>query len=549
MSPFRKALLSIAVLAPLCSFGLQRTALLPPEGQAYIRISDTVDFWKQLQKSSVGKLWMDQQFQDFMGSPDLENWQSLFFGGDSKEEDAVFTEQMKMLTGEVVFAVDMQTDNIYIIADMSADDFERSLELDDNLRGVMDSPFEIVKDSFQDVEIIQHIDGAGTAEEVTSWQAHVGRTLVLGYDREWIEKCIIMLKNNAIDEPAGVPVCSLNLPIRELIADSLSDTPSDQEARRMFEAMGLLSINTFTARIELREDEMVIDNNLLIDDLDRGLFSMLDTEPSELPTVEFIPENISSLEVGRIDLQGLWQEIPVMLSEIDPASKQQFDMYMALIQQQTGIDLEQDLLAHLGTKYLSFSTVVGDTQTSIIALELEDGMAFRHGLESALSAPSMQAYAAAMLDQSDFLNYTIYTPKNAPAEETAGVAVTDDYLLYGDLEGLRQTIRGIASSGAANTAFEQTELVQGLRRIVSPRAFGFGAVDWKKNMNAILAELAKPEYVRMITHKWAESDSPLPPPDFSKLPAADHIAQFFNTSYQYVEADDNGLHQKIILKY
>ena len=37
--------------------------------------------------------------------------------------------------------------------------------------------------------------------------------------------------------------------------------------------------------------------------------------------------------------------------------------------------------------------------------------------------------------------------------------------------------------------------------------------------------------------------------DFNKLPAADHIASFFNVSYQYAEATDSGLHQRIILKY
>ena len=98
-------------------------------------------------------------------------------------------------------------------------------------------------------------------------------------------------------------------------------------------------------------------------------------------------------------------------------------------------------------------------------------------------------------------------------------------------------------------AFEQTELVQGLRKEVSSSAFGFGAVDWKLNMDAIMAELTKPEYMSLIEQNWATSGSVLPPPDFKKLPSADHIASFFNVSYQYVEANNNGLHQKIILKY
>lgn len=547
MSIFRKAVaLSLALVFPLCSFGLQRLDLVPQKGQVYVRVSNTVKFWDKLKKSSVGRLWADQQFQDFMGNPETETWHSIFFDGDSSEEDKVWLEQVKMLTGEVIFAMDMETEHIYIIADMSEEDFQRGLDLDNDLRQIMEDPFDVVKSSFQDVEVIQHVENPGTEAETMNWQAHVGRTFILGYDREWVEKCIVRLKNEEIKEPAGNPVLNIKFPIREVLLDSLSN----QEDRRLYEALGLLGINAITSRIELLDDEMVMDNNLAIEDLKTGLFSVLDTQPSELPTVKFIPENLSSLEVGRIDLFGLWKEIPVVLSQMDPAAKQQFDMALSMIGSQTGINLEQDLLAHLGTKYLSFATVNGEKQSSIIALELKDGMAFKQGLESGLTAPAMQPYVASMLDQADFLDHTIYTPKNVtdPAD-IMGIAVTDEYLLYGDPEGLRQTIRGMANAGAANTSFEQTELVQGLRKHVAPSAFGFGAIDWKKSMDVILAELTKPEYTNMIQQQWAASDSPLPPPDFSKLPTADHIAQFFNISYQYVEANENGLHQKIFLKY
>ncbi len=547
MSIFRKTVaLSLAVAFPLCSFGLQRLDLVPPKGQVYVRVSNTVKFWDKLKNSSVGRLWADQQFQDFMGNPETETWHSMFFDGDSSEEDKVWLEQVKMLTGEVIFCMDMETENIYIIADMSDEDFQRGLDLDNDLRQIMEDPFDVVKSSFQGVEIIQHIGSPGTESETINWQAHVGRTFILGYDREWVEQCIVRLKNDEIKEPTGNPVLNIKFPIHDLLHDSISDSAD----RRLYEALGLLGINAITCRMELLDDEMVMDNNLTIENLKLGLFSVLDTDPSELPTVTFIPENISSLEVGRMNLLGLWNEIPVILSQMDPAAKQQFDMALSMIGSQTGINLEQDLLAHLGTKYLSYATVAGEKQSSILALELKDGMAFKQGLESGLTAPAMQPYVAAMLDQADFLDHTIYTSKNVtdPAE-IMGIAVTDEYLLYGDPEGLRQAIRGMANAGAANTSFEQTELVQGLRKHVSPAAFGFGAIDWKKSMDVILAELTKPEYTNMIQQKWSESDSPLPPPDFSKLPTADHIAQFFNISYQYVEANENGLHQKIFLKY
>ncbi|MDF7824438.1 hypothetical protein P4B35_10475 [Pontiellaceae bacterium B12227] len=546
MSLFPKlSALSLLVALPLSSVALQRTDLLPPQGRAYVSISNTSDFLAELQQSSIGKLWADQQFQDFIGNPDKETLNSFFFDGESKEEDDVFVEQMKMLTGEVILAFDIKKDDIYIIADMSEDDFKRGLELDDRLRNVIENPFEIVKSSFQGVEIVQHIDSPGSADENSSWQTHVGRTFVLGYSREWVEQCIVRLKKDEMKEPKGNPTMTINLPVNALVLDSVE---GQEEDRALFDALGLLGVENFSCRIELRDSEMVVDNNLSVDDLRRGLFALLDTEPSELPTVTFIPENLASLEVGRFDLFGLWKEIPTILTQADPDSKPQFDMMLAMVQQQTGINLEQDLLAHLGTKYLAFSTE-GKKQTSIIALELEDGISFKQGLESALTAPSVRPYVASALEISDFLDHAIYTLKDAPQDDTVGIAITDDYLLYGEPEGLRQIIRSISSEAAANMAFEQTELVKGLRKEVPGAAFGFGAIDWKRNMDAILAELIKPEYRTLIEQNWATSGSALPPPDFNKLPPADHIASFFNVSYQYVEANNNGLHQKIILKY
>lgn len=541
--------ISIFLSLPLASFSLERAALLPPQAQMYVRVSNTVTFWDKLKKSSLGKLWVDPQFQDFIGNPDDEVWHELFFQGDSKAEDQVFLEQMKMLNGEVVLAFDLKTDHPYIIAAMSKEDFIRGLELDDKLRDVVKDPFEVVKSTFQNVEIIEHIENVGTPDQVSSWQAHVDNTFFLGYSREWVEKSIVRLKKDEIREPEGNPVITFNLPLSQMIQQELIDDGADESERAMLEAMGILGIELFTSTIELKDDEMVANNILGISDLRKGLFNLLDVQPSELPTVTFIPDNIASLEVGRFNLMQLWQEIPIFLTTAQPEVKPQFDMILAMIQQQAGIDLEQDLLAHLGTKYVAFSVAEGGTQSSVVAIDLEDSMAFKRGLETALSAPAMQPYVATGLELSDFLDHTIYTLKDSDPNDAMGIAVTGDYLIYGDQDGLRQVIRSETSDAAANQAFERSALVKGLRQHITPRAFGYSVVDWKKNMDVIVKELTKAEYVSLIQQNWAKSGSAFPPPDFNKIPPADHIASFFNVSYQYIEAKGNGLHQKVILKY
>ncbi len=552
----RSTILSILLALPLAALALERTELLPDDAQSYIRVSNTTNFWSKLKQSSIGKLWVDPQFQDFLGNPEAEVWEEFFFDGETDAEDDVFIEQFKMLQGEVILAFDMELEDPCIIAAMTQEDFLRSLEMDEKLQGIAEEPFEILKSSFQGVEIIQHIDDGGTPDEESAWQAHINNTFVLGYTKEWVEKCIVQLQKETVKEPEGNPVCTLNLPLsgmfRKLIEEEKEesgDDPDPVNLELLFNALGLMGIENYSLKIELKETEMVADSNLLVSDLTKGIFTILDVQPSELPTVGFIPENIASLEVGRFNLLRFWQEIPNVIATAMPEVKPQFDMILAMFQQQAGIDFEQDLLAHIGTQYLSFSIAESDRQVSAIAVELKDGAAFKTGLESLLAAPALKPQLESVLETEEFLDHTIHTVKSDDPESAAAFGVMGGYLLYGQPDGLRQVIRSESSDAAANPSFEHSLLVKGLRQHVPPRAFGYSAIDWKKNMDVLVRELDKPEYVAAMQQNWAKSGSPLPPPEIDKLPPVDHIASFFNVSFQYTEATDTGLHQKIILKY
>ena len=553
--PAKLKFLSLLLTLPLAALAMERTELLPDNAQNYIRISDTTRFLSQFKASSVGKLWADSQFQDFLGKPDAEIWKALFFEDESDAEAELKIEQMKLAKGEVVMAFNM-AEEFFLILAMDEAAYQRNQELDIKLNELSDHSGNTLKDSFQDVEITRHIANSEAPDEEPHWEAHFKNTLLVSSTREWIEKCIVQLKKETPVEPAGNPTLSMKLALSSLIRDELleelkNETPSPMyDPEVLLDALGLMGIESFSFKLELKDTEMVADSTLRVTDLTKGLFTIFDVRPSELPTVTFIPEDIASLEVGRFNLLRFWQEIPNVLATAMPSVKPQFDMVMAMVQQQVGINLEQDLLAHLGTKYISFSTTENNQQISVIAVNLKDGAAFKAGLETTMASPMLQEQIATALNTETFLDHTIYAINDDedPKEELA-FSVVGDYLLYGHPSGLRQVIRAQNSDAAANTSFEQSALVKGLRKHVPSHAFGYSAIDWKKNMDVLVRELSKPEYVSIIQQKWATSGSPLPPPDFSKLPTSDHIASFFNVSYQYAEATDEGIHQKIILKY
>lgn len=548
--------LILSITLPLAARALERTTLLPPETQAYVRISDTTNFWAGIKQSPLGKLWADQQIQDFLGRPGPDVWKELLFEEESDAETEIMAEQLMMLRGEVILAFNPDEEEPCIIAAMTEDDFLRSLELDEKMREMGDDSMEILKSSFQDVQIIQHINNGGTENEYSSWQTQVGTTFVMGYEKEWIEQCIVRLKKEPADEPKGHPACRLNIPISTLLRQVLeeeeadrSDSSDDIDTELMFDALGLMGVDNFSIDVELRDTEMVADSYLRVSDLNKGLFTIFDPTPSELPSVDFIPEIMASIEVGRFNLLRFWQEIPTVLETAMPEAKPQFDMVLAVIQQQAGINLEQDLLTHLGTEYVSFSVAESNLQTSVMAIELKDAMAFKTGLETVIAAPALQPQVAAGLEIEQFLDHTIYSVKDADPEEALAFGVMGSYLLYGNPGGLRQVIRNQNSGRDTTGSYENSPLVKGLRKHVPPKAFGFGAIDWKQYMTVLLDDMSEQEYLSIMQESWAKSGSPFPPPDFDKLPPTDHIASFFNTSYQYAEATRDGLHQRIILRY
>jgi hypothetical protein len=376
-------------------------------------------------------------------------------------------------------------------------------------------------------------------------------------DREWLERSIIRLNNEMPNEPKGTPTLSLDVDIAAMLQDIIAKeeqntSPDEQpETRMTFQALGLMGVSHFSTTIRLEDDQMVTDSTLQVSDLTKGIFTLFNVQPSTLPTVNFIPENITALEVGRMDLLGLWKEVPNIVTALSPDGKLQYDMIVGMIQMQLGINLERDLLAHLGTQYISYVTTASDTepQASIVGLELKNSAAFKTGIETIFSAPTLQPQISAAFNIDEFLEHTLYSLKNDVTESVLAFSISGDYLFYGLPDAVRTVIRTQSNPAAAHNNFEHSTLVQGLRQHTPASAFGFQTCDWKKSMDNLVRELKKPMIAAAVKQAFAKEGLPFPAPDFTQLPPAEHIASFFNTSFQYIEATDTGLHHRLTLKY
>lgn len=533
------------------TLGLTRSELIPENAQADVRVSNLSGLLEKLQASSFGKLWNDPQFQDFLGRPGNDIWQDYLFGDKSPERD-MMVEQFRMLDGEIVVALP-ENGSSYVIVAMSEDDFRESLLLDDKLSDSDAAPFDIVRDTFQGVDMIEHIYNSGTEEESHSWQAFRNNTLVMGPDREWVERSIVQLGKGDIEEPAGKPSLDVNLPLSLFIDGTIrgmNALPSASgDALALFEALGIMDVEHFNLHLELEDDKLVIDNTLFADNLGRGIFAILDTKPTTMPSVPFLPENMSMLEVGRVDLLRLWNELPNVAGEALPELKPQIATILAAIRAQLGVDPGSDLLGYMGTRYLGFSSLENDNLDTVIAMELNDSRSFVKGLETIINAPAIQPLATEALDTTDFLGYTLYCSKDATSPEAFAFSVAGNHVFYGTPAGVRQVVRVVAGERAANPRTEQSTLVRGIERHVPSSAFGFTAIDWNKNIAHFVRELDRNGTVNQLFGQLVVMGSPVAVPNLEKLPPAEHIASFFGTTYQYIEKTNRGLHQQIIMNY
>ncbi|QHI69299.1 hypothetical protein [Tichowtungia aerotolerans] len=557
----RRFLTSALILSfALSSFALDRLSLIPPDHPVYIRVSNIPEFITRLKKSPLGQLWADPQFQDFAGYPDEQNWMNLLYADESEAYKQITLDQFKMLNGELIVGVNPDTMDVSIIAAISPEDYARSQEQDEKLKAMQEDPFEIIHDEFQGVKLTRHIRNGGTEEEDSSWQAHLADTMLIGSSREWLERSIIQLKKEAPGTPSGSPTLNLKLNIARIIekaAENMEDKsptqPGAPDKKALVAALGLTGVEDCLVTLRLDEDKMVSDSTLNIIDLTKGLFALMDMQPSSLPTVTFIPEDISSIEVGRIDLLGLWREVPNIIAAISPGGRMQFDMIAGMIQQQAQVDLGQDLLSNLGTQYISFSSADPATtqQVGVVGIELKDSYAFQTALETALAAPALQPQVATLLKAELFLEHTIYTVQNQqPGSEPIAFSIAANRFFYGPPNVIRRVIRTQSSVDTAHTSFESSPLVRGLRRHTPPGAFGFRAIDWKQQMESILKQLTQPAVLAAFKKGFIEgSDGSMELPDLGKLPPAEHLASFFNTTYQYSEKTGNGLHQRVTTQY
>jgi hypothetical protein len=100
----------------------------------------------------------------------------------------------------------------------------------------------------------------------------------------------------------------------------------------------------------------------------KGLLKLLDAEPVSDAAFKLIPRSARLAGAVSIDSKKILADIRSVVGQIDPRAKREFDEELADASKELGIDVEQDLLAHLGKEwaYYTAPTVGGNGLPGVV---------------------------------------------------------------------------------------------------------------------------------------------------------------------------------------
>ena len=391
-----------AVMLAACSLNAAgRASLLKKNSDVVLNISDISEIGDALKTTSFGNLWNDPAFQKAIGEYDLEKTiKEGMFSELSEEQQHLYWEEIRMLKGCIALAVNISGKTFTLAAEMSEDDFKRSLIMDRRLTELEpENKMIIRKENYQGTDIYAHLYENNA--DGNSWQAFIGNTLILSNDEKWIKKSIARLKKSPITANGNkTPSITLDIQIKSILDNILKeyedamakeagqnpDSPMAMPAvspTKIIDAAGLSDLTKLHLSVKIHKDRIVSDSLVTIKKPLTGLLSISDLSPSSLNLrLPYAPESIISYEISRLNLLALWQQIPQMITKGAPETiAPQLNaglMGMAAI---LGVDPGRDLFAHLDTQYAAIFVDSNPEPEGLYFLRIKDETALNASMQ------------------------------------------------------------------------------------------------------------------------------------------------------------------------
>jgi hypothetical protein len=544
-------ILSLLGLATLSSPGLEREELVP-EGGFTIRVSNTVAFWEKLNQLYLAQLLEDDRFVDFTIAMD-KKIKAKAAKGKLLFSNQLIRAQLPVFNREIVFSrhekLGEKTNLVYVVAAATAAEYNQMLQRDQWFREQTKAPVSTVKTEFQGVEIQRHVVDCGDKTD-SLWNAHLNETAFTSNDKEWLEQTIVRLKKEQVSEPSGsAPSARIYLPISQLIHGLILDSPAENHAATLafYRALGLLGVGDIRMDIGISEQFLSVACLVPIVDFDKGLFTLLDTTPIDPNLPRLFAPSASVFYAGRIDLKRFWQELPGILRAAPPEVSGRVVPMIHLFQQQTGVDIGNDLLANLNNELHLFSVPTSPTNhSSQIALGLSDASAMATSLDRLLAAQLITQ--SGMLEPTEYRGRTIHALKaqDLGANPTA-LCVVQDQLLIGGIDQIRETISRLDLSAPIQRNYILSEAADYLLQNPTPALFAYGGTNHKKAESLLHLKLSDSSFSMGIglNSKDKDEQEELGDNEIS----FNYVSSFLNNSLSLTRKLRNGILHIIIFDH
>jgi len=317
----------------------------------------------------------------------------------------------------------------------------------------------------------------------------------------------------------------------------------DESRMKIFAALGITAVEGLAAEFAIEPGGLALRVFIPVKGAKTGFLKLLDGKNSALVPPRYVPADALTAGAFTLDMPALWEEARKVMDRIRPGSSEAMDAQIAMVKQQTGVDIATDIIASLGSEiaYHTLTPATAKTETGansasfsmgagrfVLSIQLKDRERFEGGLDKLLTAfgfaTSTQDYLGVKLRK-------IPTPFGV--EPT--IAMLPDRLIF---SMSADDVKDVVTRYGKETKglLDREEMTKALADLPAER-FVVSVEDTPKSLSAASSSLAA------MMSLFAAGNAPQVADfvDFSLFPSADILAKYIGMNVGCVVNEEDGI--------